>query len=190
MTNSHVGPEPRSEPVPLRDLLAEVEWIALRLRQTGANTDVATGERRLLQLLGNQDGLTVPQLARLRGTSRQNIQVMVNRLAATGYVELSPNAAHKLSSLVSLAAKGKERLNAAANEDGQIEQQLGPHFTEAELQLALAILQRFRQVLAKGHLPVPAPQNESQRRVTDNPVRTQADTIEAPEEQELPVSLL
>ncbi|MCU0788595.1 MAG: MarR family transcriptional regulator [Verrucomicrobia bacterium] len=68
----------------LEELLGEVMAIAARLRRS---VDVGRGSpglslpaRTALKWLQGHSSLTVPQLARHRGTSRQNIQVLVDRL--------------------------------------------------------------------------------------------------------------
>src|SRR5678815_4790710 len=50
---------------------------------------------------------TVPQIGRRKLTSRQNIQVLVNRLVRAGWVYLEPNPAHKRSALVCLTDTGR-----------------------------------------------------------------------------------
>src|SRR5919197_5533333 len=59
--------------------------------------------------------LTVPQIARRMGLSRQSVHGTVDRLARDGLVELAPNADHRRSRLVRLTARG-ERSYAALGE--------------------------------------------------------------------------
>ena len=56
--------------------------------------------------------LTVPQIARRMGLTRQSIHATVKRLLDDGLVELGPNADHRSSSLVSLSELGRERYQA------------------------------------------------------------------------------
>jgi DNA-binding MarR family transcriptional regulator len=53
--------------------------------------------------------LTVPQIARRMGLTRQSVHATVKRLLDDGLVELVPNADHRRSSLVSLSELGRER---------------------------------------------------------------------------------
>ena len=53
--------------------------------------------------------LTVPQVARRMGLSRQSVHATVGRLAGDGLVELVENADHQRSSLVRLTATGTAR---------------------------------------------------------------------------------
>src|ERR671919_2118381 len=48
--------------------------------------------------------LTVPQIARRMGLTRQSVHATVNRLVADGLLELAPNADHRRSQLVRLTA--------------------------------------------------------------------------------------
>jgi DNA-binding MarR family transcriptional regulator len=50
--------------------------------------------------------LTVPQIARRMGLTRQTVHTTVRRLLADGLVELVPNADHRRSQLVSLTELG------------------------------------------------------------------------------------
>jgi DNA-binding MarR family transcriptional regulator len=65
------------------------------------------------QVLGaialSESPLTVPQISRRMGLTRQSVHATVNRLVADGLVELVPNADHRRSSLVQLTESGRER---------------------------------------------------------------------------------
>jgi len=52
--------------------------------------------------------MTVPQIARLKGVSRQHVQVTVDALVDKGLVTLTANPAHKRSSLVVGTDRGRE----------------------------------------------------------------------------------
>jgi DNA-binding MarR family transcriptional regulator len=56
--------------------------------------------------------LTVPQIARRMGITRQSVHATVKRLVADGLVELAPNLDHRRSQLVRLTELG-ERSHAA-----------------------------------------------------------------------------
>ena len=51
--------------------------------------------------------LTVPQIARRMGLTRQSVHATVNRLVGDGFLELAPNADHRRSSLVGLTELGR-----------------------------------------------------------------------------------
>lgn len=52
--------------------------------------------------------LTVPQIARRMGLTRQSVHATVGRLAAAGLLELAPNADHRRSQLVAMTPAGQE----------------------------------------------------------------------------------
>lgn len=52
--------------------------------------------------------LTVPQIARRMGLTRQSVHATVGRLVAAGLVELAPNADHRRSQLVAMTPAGRE----------------------------------------------------------------------------------
>jgi len=50
--------------------------------------------------------LTVPQIARRMGLTRQSVHATVDRLVSDGLLELAPNADHRRSALVRLTKRG------------------------------------------------------------------------------------
>jgi DNA-binding MarR family transcriptional regulator len=60
----------------------------------------------------SQQSLTVPQIARRMGLTRQSVHTTVNRLLEDGLVELVPNADHRRSQLVRLTGPGEARYRA------------------------------------------------------------------------------
>ncbi|MGH3927479.1 MAG: MarR family winged helix-turn-helix transcriptional regulator [Pseudonocardiaceae bacterium] len=56
--------------------------------------------------------LTVPQIARRMGLTRQSVHATVNRLVRDGCLELAQNADHRRSSLVGLTEMGRAKYEA------------------------------------------------------------------------------
>jgi DNA-binding MarR family transcriptional regulator len=56
--------------------------------------------------------LTVPQIARRMGLTRQSVHATVGRLASDGLLTLAPNADHRRSPLVSLTERGSATYSA------------------------------------------------------------------------------
>jgi DNA-binding MarR family transcriptional regulator len=84
-----------------------------------AGDELAAGEgltSARWQVLGALAGppLTVPQVARRMGLTRQSVHATVSRLQANGLVELVPNADHQRSALVRLTDTGRARVQAMA----------------------------------------------------------------------------
>jgi DNA-binding MarR family transcriptional regulator len=87
--------------------------------------------------------LTVPQIARRLGVSRQNVQRVVNDLVTEGQATYSPNPDHKASPLVTLTSTGArslERINAAVGRDHE---RLLLQFSERDVDRLRALLGRF-----------------------------------------------
>jgi DNA-binding MarR family transcriptional regulator len=56
--------------------------------------------------------LTVPQIARRMGLTRQSVHATVKRLVRAGLLELTPNADHRRSPLVGLTTSGRAKYEA------------------------------------------------------------------------------
>jgi DNA-binding MarR family transcriptional regulator len=90
--------------------MLEVAQCFFRIRAFGRTTGFITswgggafGFMRSLALFGP---LTVPQIARMRPTSRQRMQRLADELAADGLVRFIDNPKHKRSKLVQLTDQG------------------------------------------------------------------------------------
>jgi DNA-binding MarR family transcriptional regulator len=93
--------------------MLEVAQCFFRIRALGQKTGLITswgggafGFMRSLALLGP---LTVPQIAKMRPTSRQRMQRLADELAAEGLVKFIDNPKHRRSDLVRLTPKGAAR---------------------------------------------------------------------------------
>jgi DNA-binding MarR family transcriptional regulator len=191
------------------DLLLEVRSLGNWLKQAQFGGDHASLSAGIgiLQLIAQQGPQSVPQLARLRGTSRQNIQVLVNRLSADGWITLAPNPAHQRSPLASLTDQAKERLSGMTKP--AFESSVAT-VSVAEMELAVSVLRRIQASLtgrtttnqgALSRVPAPKPRRSparADRRLRPpNPVPATPqldDWIPGSEgltgESELPVNLL
>jgi DNA-binding MarR family transcriptional regulator len=78
--------------------------------QLHAGEDVTVAQRAVLEYLHREGATTVPEIARVRGVTRQHIQVGVDELAAAGLVELVDNPAHRRSRLVTTTTAGVETI--------------------------------------------------------------------------------
>ncbi|TFH27070.1 MAG: MarR family transcriptional regulator [Myxococcales bacterium] len=83
-----------------------------------ADQGMTEAMRGVLELLLLRGPATVPQMGRARRASRQHIQQQVDVLLERGFVERQPNPAHKRSSMIRLADKGRAVIqNMRAEED-------------------------------------------------------------------------
>src|SRR5262249_39759538 len=94
----------------IAELMLEVAQCFFKIRALGQKAGLITswgggafGFMRSLALLGP---LTVPQIARMRPTSRQRMQRLADELAAEGFVKFIDNPKHRRSKLVQLTPKG------------------------------------------------------------------------------------
>lgn len=78
------------------------------------------GQVEVLILLSLEGQKTVPQMARGLRVSRQNVQVIVNKLMELGLVFLSANPDHQLSPLISLTEKGETVSKAITDQEGEL----------------------------------------------------------------------
>ena len=211
---SAVKSDPRAS---LRLLLAEVTALANQLRRSGTlvpgQGDSLPAGWSILQAVGSLGPQTVPDIARGRGMSRQNIQILVNRLEIQGYVTAAPNPAHKRSGLVELTERGRQALATVMEQETASLEALLPYVSRSRLVPAARLLHQLRELLARKQLPAPettgkalapgtgrgrgpkAASHPRQRRRPGTPTAPAAE-LPAPaepielEEGELPVNLL
>jgi len=113
-----IGKTDHSE-VLLQQFVLEVNSLSNKLRWIDTpHADLTPAERSLLECLHQQGPQTVPQMARARLTSRQNVQVLINRLRSRGLVQVSPNPAHRRSPLLEVAPAGAALIQSIASRNG------------------------------------------------------------------------
>jgi DNA-binding MarR family transcriptional regulator len=165
----------------IQALLDEAAALTKDIRQTivVSGLPVAATESKVIQLLDEHGHLSVPQLGRLRKTSRQNIQVVINRLLDEGWVELTDNPAHKRSPLVRLTAMGKALPPQTRAAEGEVLKKLAGFFDLEEVRVATALLSELRKQLQEA--PRKAPSRGRPQKEIERPVLV---------EEEIPLSLL
>jgi DNA-binding MarR family transcriptional regulator len=193
----------------LEGLLTEVSALAVRLRQDGRRVqtavEVPAGGHNVLRMLRRFGALTVPQMARLDSTSRQNIQTIVNRLESERCVELTPNPAHKRSELVRLTDRGSAALEVVSQNSEGYKARILPQLSKEELARASDLLRTIREGLCGVTIPTPEAElkNGSPLQSTKTTEGLASESkVEAPppqrnqveetfsDENELPISLL
>src|SRR5262245_238495 len=136
----------------LNSLFGEVNTLATQCKQARPlfenHGDLAGGERGVLLVLGKSHSQTVPQIARTRCTSRQNIQIVVNRLREQGLVELVSNPAHKRSAQVCLTEKGRGVFSQIELAETMLLNEVLVDLSQDELASATKCLQKLRQALS------------------------------------------
>lgn len=133
---------------PLESVIGETVSLFHRLRAVAEEVhvqgDLTAGKLGLLRGLDVSGPQTVPQMARARPVSRQYIQVLVDRLAAEGRVELVENPSHRRSRLVRLTPQGKAFVDAAMRRQAKVFSRLKVGVPEKDLRNAASVLAAVR----------------------------------------------
>jgi DNA-binding MarR family transcriptional regulator len=110
----------------------------------------ATGQTRsrcqVLATLLPRD-LTVPQIARRLGVTRQSVQRLSDRLAEDGLVRFVPNPDHKRSPRVNLTEQGRDLANRLKRAENDWKETIVDHIETEDLETALYTLRALRDVL-------------------------------------------
>lgn len=131
--------------------MLEVAQCFFRIRAAGQKAGLITnwgggafGFIRSLALLGP---LSVPQIAKMRPTSRQRMQRLADELAAEGLVEFVDNPKHRRSKLVRLTSKGSARyrdLNTRLLSTASI---MGAALSEADIRKTIEVVRHLSDEL-------------------------------------------
>ena len=149
MARQHLrsGPIVDSKGEATAELMLEVAQCFFKIRALGQKTGFITdwgggafGFMRSLALLGP---LTVPQIARMRPTSRQRMQRLANELAAEGLVEFAGNPKHRRSKLVRLTRKGDARYRELNARLISIASTIGAALSESEIRRTAEIVRQL-----------------------------------------------
>lgn len=185
-------------------LFFEARALSNRLKQSVRSIhrdDLPMGALAILQSLEQDASLTVPQIARHRSTSRQNVQIIVNGLASAGFVEFVENPAHKRSDLLRLTARGAKLLADAVTREAAFLARLLPHIAEAQVLSAAKLLRKLRSVISAENLTqpgsTPVRSTRIRRRAKPSPVRRSQESapvaqlpLDDSADESLPVNLL
>jgi DNA-binding MarR family transcriptional regulator len=189
----------------IEELLTEVKRLVVCLRGrsdlAGDSNGFSGGVAGVLQALGMEGPQTVPEIARRRHTSRQNVQVVVTRLRKTGLVELEGNPAHKRSALVRLTERGKAALSQVQQAESRRLESLLAHLSEEDVVATRRVLSQIRQLLTEptwndyGQEQTNCRPTRSAKQVRPGPrqsLPSKAPVVQQtqPEEEEFPLSLL
>lgn len=90
--------------------------------------------------------LSVPQIARRLGTSRQNEQRVVRELVDAGLAEFAPNPDHKTSPLARLTPRGAEVLASINGAAATCNQQILDRMGDSQVDRLTELLRQFSSV--------------------------------------------
>jgi DNA-binding MarR family transcriptional regulator len=91
--------------------------------------------------------LTVPQIARRMGLTRQSVHATVKRLVDDGLLELAPNADHRRSQLVSLSERGRAKYASLDARQASWVNRLARTFDRSELETTARVLDQLARRL-------------------------------------------
>ncbi len=173
----------------IQEFLAEINGLSIQLKRQRSGTGAALpfAARAVLELLVCQGSMPVPALARARGTSRQNVQSIVNRLKREGLVRLEENPAHKRSEVVCITEKGTAALQRSASEHERNLRDLLALVSPGELEASTQLIRRLRKLFGAKQ-PVRIPRSERAPVIHQQPQLPPPPSPNAGED--LPVSLL
>jgi DNA-binding MarR family transcriptional regulator len=136
-----------SKAAAVADLILEAAQFFFRIRALGQKTGLITswggGAFGFMRSLALRGPLTVPQIARMRPTSRQRMQRLADELAAQGLVEFVDNPKHRRSKLVRLTRKGETRYQKLSARFLAIASTMGVALTEADVRKTVDIVRRI-----------------------------------------------
>ena len=131
----------------IADMILEVAQFFFRVRAVGQKTGLITswgggafGFMRSLALVGP---LTVPEIARMRPTSRQRMQRLADELVAEGLVEFIDNPSHRRSKLVRLTREGTARYRQLNRRLLKIASTMGADLSEADIRRSVETVRRL-----------------------------------------------
>ena len=91
--------------------------------------------------------LTVPQIARRMGLTRQSIHATVKRLVEEGLLELASNADHRRSQLVRLTARGRAKYSTLDKRQASWVNGVASGIDTADLKTAVRVLDELSRRL-------------------------------------------
>jgi DNA-binding MarR family transcriptional regulator len=146
-TRGAAGPAAGGKAEAIAELIVEIAQCFFRIRALGQKTGLITtwgggafGFLRSLALLGP---LTVPQIARMRPTSRQRMQRLADELAAEGLVRFVENPRHARSKLVQLTARGEARYREMSARLLEIAAEMGVALSDSEVRQTTAVVRQL-----------------------------------------------
>lgn len=128
-------------------LTAAVRAVFNRLKALGddlhGDLEVTAAMRAVMEALSAEGAMTVPQIARIKGVTRQHIQLLTDALAEAGLAVVKENPAHRRSSLIALTDKGKRTFAKMRAREVPVVANLANEFDTQELDRATALLTRL-----------------------------------------------
>jgi len=139
----------------MEELYSELFAVAGLGRRVGEEIAALEGQTQArwqtMWTIDSGEALTVPQVARRLGVSRQNVQRVGNELVAEGLAELVPNPDHRTSPLVRLTAEGSRVLAAINRAAEQSHEGILGVFPTRKVEQLRSLLGQFRDAVQTQH---------------------------------------
>lgn len=131
------------------ELVFEIAAYFFRIRAAGQKHGLVSqsggGTLGFLRTIAIAGAITVPDLARMRPTSRQRMQQLADELAAEGLIEFIDNPLHKKSKLMRLTRKGQARYRVMMKQLHKIGADVAQDIGEGELRRVAVLLHELRE---------------------------------------------
>ncbi len=128
-------------------LTSAIRAVFNRLKALGddlhGDLEVTAAMRAVMETLSAEGAMTVPQIARLKGVTRQHIQLLADALAEAGLAAVKENPAHRRSSLIALTDKGKRTFAKMRAREVPVVANIANEFDGQDLDRATALLTRL-----------------------------------------------
>jgi DNA-binding MarR family transcriptional regulator len=128
-------------------LTQAVRGVFNRLKALGdqlhGDLEITTAMRAVMETLSASGAMTVPQIAKLKGVTRQHIQLLADALCAAGLAAVRENPAHRRSSLIALTEKGKRAFGKMHAREAPVIDEIAGEFEAQELERAVSVLHRL-----------------------------------------------
>lgn len=112
-----------------------------------SDLEITTAMRAVMETLNSSGAMTVPQIAKVKGVTRQHVQLLADSLCEAGLASVKDNPAHKRSSLIVLTDKGKRAFTKMSAREVPVIDEIAQTFGAEELDRATRVLQRLAALL-------------------------------------------
>ena len=113
------------------------------------STGITSGMRSVLEALYERGALTVPQIARSRGVTRQHIQALSDRLIASELIDSHGNPKDRRSPLLKLTEKGTAVFETVRERETQFLSAMSRALSAHDVDVALSTLGALESHLAQ-----------------------------------------
>lgn len=161
---------PDDAPVDLVDVLTfEIASLFFRMREAArvhvGQVRLSAGRRSILRSIALEGPQTVPEMARVRGLSRQRVQTLVDSLLNDQLVTRIDNPGHKRSKLVALTPQGESLFSTMREREKELFERLSEGLSEGELLQTLRVVRTLKDRLDSDS---PATHRDETRRESDS----------------------